>query len=176
MAVNIWGNRVEDSPDWPETEKRMKKVLIDNLLGGTRLTIAERINAVVEARGKLKEALTLRHDAYQQWEKDNAFILDDEADARLACQEAEGKLREMAVETYLKTLDKAVAPGVGIRVLTRLDYDSKVAMDWAVKHSLALALDKKAFEAIAATTTLDFVVAREEPTATIATELKPVNP
>jgi len=34
MAVDIWGNRVEDRPDWPETEKSIKKVLIDMLLAG----------------------------------------------------------------------------------------------------------------------------------------------
>ena len=135
------------------------------------MKIAEQINLVVDARAKLEEALTLRHEAYQQWEEDNAFILDDETNARLACQEAETKLRELALLTYAETGDKTVAPGVGIRVMTKLGYDNQEAMIWAMEHKLALKLDTPAFEKIAKTNPLPFVLITDEIQATIATAL-----
>ena len=80
----------------------------------------------------------------------------------------------MALSTFSETQDKQVAPGVGIRVRTVLNYESKDAMDWAVKHELALKLDPSAFEKIAKTSNLPFVNITEEPTATLATELQAV--
>ena len=135
------------------------------------MTIVEQINAVVDTRARLKESLTKRHESYQQWEADNAIILDDESNARLACQEAETELRELAIQIYADTGSKDVAPGIGIRVMTKLGYDGKVAMEWAMEHKLALKLDSSAFEKIAKTSNLTFVTVTEEPLATIATAL-----
>uniref|UniRef100_A0A6M3KLS2 Uncharacterized protein n=1 Tax=viral metagenome TaxID=1070528 RepID=A0A6M3KLS2_9ZZZZ len=133
--------------------------------------IEEQINAVVEAREKAREANCLRVASYNKWVEANQQLLDNETEAKQICGKEETTLREMAVETYLKTLDKAVAPGVGIRVMTKLDYDAKEAMEWAVKHELALKLDTAKFEKIAKTENIPFVTISEEPTATIAAEL-----
>jgi len=56
--------------------------------------------------------------------------------------------------------------------MTRLNYDDREAMSWALEHKLALKLDTSAFEKIAKTSNLMFVTILEEPSATIATELK----
>jgi len=133
--------------------------------------LKEQINAVVEARAKAREANCLRMAEYNKWAEVNQMLIDNEKSTKCDQDLAEIKLREMAVETYLTTQDKAVAPGVGIRVMSRLDYDAKEAMGWAMEHKLALKLDSSVFEKIAKTSNLPFVTIFEELTATIATEL-----
>jgi len=137
-------------------------------------TLTEQINIVVEVREKAREANCQRVAEYNKWLEANQSLFDKEDESKLACSEAEGKLRVMAIEAYLKTLDKAVAPGVGIRVMTKLDYNADEAMAWAVKHELALKLDTGKFEKIAKTENLPFVTITEEPTATIATDLSKI--
>ena len=139
-----------------------------------QMTFKEQINLVVEAREKAGEAKKARHDAQVAWEESNASLFQAEAVASGECAGAEARLRELALEAYAETKDKQVAPGIGIRVRTILNYESKEAMDWAVKHELALKLDTSAFEKIAKTNKLLFVAITEEPMATIATELKKV--
>lgn len=135
------------------------------------MTINEQINAVVEARGKARELKSQRDTLLEEWNKANQVLFDTLTQAGAEVAEAETKLREMALEVYAETKDKVVAPGIGIRVMSRLGYDSKEAMDWAMEHKLALKLDSSAFEKIAKTSNLPFVTISEEPQATIATEL-----
>lgn len=132
------------------------------------------INEVVKAREWAKEATERRTSEYQKWVEANQSLLDHEKFLKEACLEAEANLRDMALQSYAQTGNKTVAPGVGIRVMTKLNYDAKEAMAWAMEHSLALTLDKKAFEAIAKTTPLGFVVSTEEPIATIAQDLSKI--
>lgn len=136
--------------------------------------LKEQINAVVEARVAVKEATELRASEYQKWLKTNQHLFDFENNAKFDCQEAEATLRNLALETYAVTGDKAVALGIGIRVKTVLNYEDKEAMSWAMEHKLALKLDFSAFEKIAKTSNLMFVTITEEPQATIATELSKV--
>ena len=136
--------------------------------------LKEQINAVVEARAKVKETTECRTSAYQKWIDENQPLLDNESNAKTGCQEAETKLRDLALQSYAKTKEKTVAPGIGIRVMTRLNYESQKAMEWAMEHKLALKLDSSAFEKIAKTSNLPFVTITEEPVATIATELAKV--
>ena len=135
------------------------------------MTITEQINEVVDAREKAREANSLRVASYNGWVEANQSLFDNEKSAKSDQDLAEIKLRELAIQTYTETGDKAVAPGIGIRVLTKLGYDGKEAMDWAVEHKLALKLDTSTFEKIAKTSNLPFVIITEEATATIATEL-----
>ena len=136
--------------------------------------LEKQINLVVEARAKAGEAKTLRLLAFEEWEHKHEGLFLAEKEFGAACAFEESQLREMAVKVFGETGDKQVAPGVGIRVRTVLNYESKDAMEWAVKHELALKLDPSAFEKIAKTSNLSFVTITEEPTATIAAELQKV--
>lgn len=138
------------------------------------MELKEQINVVVVARRLAQEAIALKTEAYQNWVSANQQLLDNEADAKTVCQEAEASLREAALLVYAEVGEKTVAPGIGIRVMTRLNYDSQEAMTWAMEHKLALKLDTSAFEKIAKTSSLPFVNTTEEPQATIATDLKEV--
>ena len=140
----------------------------------TAAILGGQINAVVEAREKAKGATVERTASYEKWLESAKVLIASEDAAKAACQEAEGTLRELALQSYASTGEKAVAPGVGIRVRTILGYLAKDAMAWAMEHKLALKLDSSAFEKIAKTSNLPFVTITEEPQATIATELEKV--
>ncbi len=88
--------------------------------------------------------------------------------------EAEDRLRELTLAIYQETGNKKPCEGVGIREITKLDYDPKEALKWAMSHQIAISLDKKSFEGFAKTTPLDFVKISVEAQATIATDLSKV--
>ena len=135
------------------------------------VSLLDQIKRVAEARQRLEEATNIRIEAYNKWKEDNKLIFDTGETALKTCVEAETLLRELTIKAYNETGSKAPAPGVGIRVTTKLEYDLDVALTWAHAHNMALALDKKAFEKIALASPIDFVTQSEEPIATIATEL-----
>lgn len=85
----------------------------------------------------------------------------------------EYELRQAAEDIFIATGDRKPCPGVEVKDFTELVYDGNKAFEWAKFHEMALALDKKAFEAIAkaAQPPLDFVAIFKLPKATIATDL-----
>ena len=134
--------------------------------------LKEQIRVVVEARQKAQKAQEAKRLAMLEWEKQNEAIIREALFTEQAVKEAEHRLRELTLEVYAQTGNKAPVKGVGIREVTKLEYDAKVAYNWAIEHKMALTLDKKMFEKIAQTTPLDFVTVRKEPIATIATQLE----
>ena len=138
------------------------------------MTIAEKINAVVDAREAVREATAVRMAAYQKWLEENQSLCDAERIARDTCQEAENGLRKEALIVYGETGNKAVAPGVGIRVMQRFDYEHEKASAWAMEHKLSLKLDTASFEKIAKINSLPFVTITAEPQATISQDLSKI--
>jgi len=134
--------------------------------------LQEQIKVVAEARQRLQEATECKTSAYRRWLETNQVLFDNEANVKETCSEAENKLRELTLQAYAETGNKAPAVGVGIRERTILTYDVKIALDWAKAHRMALQLDKKAFEKIAKADPPDFVKITTEPQATIATNLE----
>ena len=133
--------------------------------------ITELINEVVYARKLAQQATELRKSSYQTWVDANQHFIDSEKTACEVCLEAETELRKLAIQLFEANGEKIVAPGVGIRMLTKISYDEKEALEWAMDHKLALKLDGKKFSSLAKDGTIDFVVMSEEPQATIASEL-----
>lgn len=85
---------------------------------------------------------------------------------------AEEELKHLSTNAYdLDRTNKKPAPGVTIKLFTQLGYEPGKAKEWAIEHKMALALDVKAFEAIAKTAPMDFVIVLQVPKATIATDL-----
>jgi len=132
------------------------------------------INAVVEAREKSRLLSDERKSMYDAFIGEHTDFFSEVAQANSDVGEAEDELRKMALQFYSDTGEKQVAQGVGIRVRSVLNYDSKDAFAWALEHKIALKLDGSAFEQIVKTaseTRPSFVTITEEPQATIATEL-----
>lgn len=143
---------------------------------GTMVELEEQINAVVEAREASHLVAEVKKTLYDEWLEHNAEFLDEVVSKAELVTEAEAKLRELTLQAYAETGNKAPAPGVGIRERTVLTYDNKVAFDWAKAHKLALKLDTSAFEKIAKADPPEFVKITTEPQATIASALNNISP
>lgn len=88
--------------------------------------------------------------------------------------QAESELREAALAIFNATGTRKPCPGVEVKDFTELSYRQELALEWAKGHSMALALDKKAFEALVKAGALKdegFVAVTVNPKATIATDL-----
>ena len=136
------------------------------------MELEKQIKVVAVVRGVALVIRDARDKALEEWNNTHRCLLDDltQAGANVAVEEA--ALRELTLKAYAETGIKTPAVGVGIREVTKLAYDNGVALDWAKSHSMALSLDKRAFEKIAKADTPDFVSITTEPQATIATNLK----
>ncbi len=136
--------------------------------------LKEQIKVVAIAREHARKAVVDRNSSYAEWEVENTPILDRVRSTGEAVFESEATLRELTLQAYAETGNKAPAPGVGIREMTILTYDNKVAFDWAKAHKMALKLDTEAFKKIAKADPPDFVKITTEPQATIATHLEEI--
>jgi len=136
--------------------------------------LIEQIKQVAFLRDITSKAKVEKDKLYQRWVESHKDIFDaiDEYSTKLS--DAETKLREMTIQAYQETGNKTPAPGVGIRELTKIEYDPRVALTFATEHKMFLSLDKKTFDAYAKTQNLDFVTITKEPQATIATDLSQV--
>ena len=129
--------------------------------------IKEQIKLVVEARRKSQEMADKKKALYDEFRVTHRELFEDVVVAAEVVSEAEDKLRELTIKAYNETGSKTPAPGVGVREMTTLTYDS-------VELRLQLKLDKTAFEKIAKADKPDFVKVNKEPQATIATDLAEV--
>lgn len=134
--------------------------------------LKEQIKVVVRARAKAQEAIEAKNASYTEWENNNQMLLDAMADTSQLRGDAETALRELTLQAYAQTGNKTPVLGVGIREVTKLEYDTQVAFNWAIEHTMALRLDTSAFEKIAKVSPPDFVKVFQEPQATIATQLE----
>lgn len=107
----------------------------------------------------------------EQFEAENKMLHEgiDILENRIA--ESKDRIRVEALAEYKRTGKKKLPHGLGVRVGKSLQYDKADALHWARSSGLALVLDIKAFEKIAAVTDLDFVAATEEVTVTFPTDL-----
>lgn len=129
----------------------------------------------VQSRRRVLAVLKLQKaESLQRWEIAEEELLANERAFQKAVDEAEAMLRAAALEFYLKTGSKAPCPGVDIRVVTRVDFDPKVALKWAKEHDWALKLDEGEFKKLAVTLPEGQVPARisSEATVTIAQDLE----
>jgi len=118
-------------------------------------------------REKLETLKTKKQIAYEEFLKNNEKLLMDIEESIGQINETTEKIGITALDLYIKTGNKKLDYGVGIRVMKKLEYDETLAFSWAKNHSLALSLDRKAFEKIAKIDPIDFVEIKEVPQVTI---------
>lgn len=129
------------------------------------------LSALLEKRESIIATKEEYERRMKEFELSNAELIKDLSDKRLEVDQLEIDIRAAALQEYKETGKKTLAGGVGIRVVSKMNYADVDALDWAKKHSLALSLDKKTFEAIAKAQPLPFVEYVEVPTATIPKEI-----
>ena len=140
--------------------------------------VAEAVRIVAQARRTLKahaDDLAQRRDDF---ERDNAKLLEQvKTDGELV-DAAESALRSLALDHYKRTKEAKPTPGVEIRVYDVLTVnDPTVALAWAKKSELCLipeSVDMKALLKVAKVTRLPFVTYDAEPRAQISTDLEKV--
>ena len=137
-------------------------------------TIEEQARRVLELRDEERKEGEVIRALQAAFEQSIRPKMDGLAQVRGLREEAETQLRTLALAEYARTGNKQPGPGVAIRITTRLEYEQAAALAWANEHSLALQLDRRAFEAIAKTAPPPFVTTISEPQATIATDLAAV--
>ena len=120
--------------------------------------IEKQINLVVEARAMVEGEKLAYAGAYQKWLNENKTIIDVLEATKVVCEEREATLREMALSIFAETQDKKVAPGIGIREVTKYAYNEAEALKWAIEHELALKLDETKFKNHVKADPPDFVV------------------
>jgi len=135
------------------------------------ISILDQIKLVAGLRLKVKQHSELKTQMLNEWQKANEQLFNEWGMIAHTLNEAETKLRELTIKAYNETGSKNPAPGVGIREITKLEYNPKQAFEWAKEHQIALSLDKKSFESLAKANPIDFVTISTEPQATIATDL-----
>jgi len=133
--------------------------------------LKEQIKVVALVRKASDEADLEKDKAYAEWVEAHTDLINAARVRREVVVAEETKLRELTLQAYAETGNKEPAPGVGIREITKLDYDQKVAYLWGLDHRMALKLDTTAFEKIAKVSPLDFVTIIGEARATIASDL-----
>ena len=136
------------------------------------MTICDAIHLVVEARQCHRTLKTQVQALKQEFAARHVDLFKEETVSKEAVIEAETALRALALVIYQRTGQKTVYPGVKIREVPQLAYDPKCALEWAIEHCIALALDAKAFEKIAKAASLAFVQITVEPQATLATRFE----
>jgi len=127
----------------------------------------ERLQQLREALESIENELA---DSKAIWEEENRDLLNDKEETETELRELDCEIRDTRVAIYDGT-DKSKIFGVGVREYTHLDYDQKVAYDWAVEHNMFLTLAKIPFEKYARYGKLDFVIVKKVVQATIAGDL-----
>ena len=118
-----------------------------------------------DAKAKLKE---LRME-FDEQNKDLVSTIKG-LEENLCCYKDD--LTKEAIDEYNELQVKKLTGGIGIRIGTVLEYDPDLALSWAMEHGLCLALDKKSFETIAKTQSLNFVNYDEKITVTFPKDIK----
>ena len=131
------------------------------------MTLDDAIQTVIAARQQYHTVHTQVQHLREAWTIQHAAVLEEEAIRQQAMRQAEMALRILALDLYLATGNKSLAPGVKVREVTRLHYDPQAALTWAMEHRMALKLDEKTFEQLAKVAKLSFVHMTVEPQATL---------
>uniref|UniRef100_A0A6M3IRJ3 Uncharacterized protein n=1 Tax=viral metagenome TaxID=1070528 RepID=A0A6M3IRJ3_9ZZZZ len=139
--------------------------------------LQDQIKQVARARQEAQRLADERKAMYDAFISEHTDFFAEVVVAATKAGEEESKLRELTLAVYAETGEKKPCEGVGIREVTRLEYDAEQAFKWAKEHGIALKLDTPTFEKIAKTapeTRPAFVKVTTEAQATIATNLTEV--
>ena len=135
------------------------------------MDILEQIKTVAILREQASQLKSRWNEAQETFNITYHDLLEQKGVAENELAEAEVALRELAVKITEETGDKKPAPGVEVKEVQKMDYDDKVALDWAKEHGLALKLDETKFKSIVKADTPDFVTITTEYKAYLSKDL-----
>ena len=119
----------------------------------------------------LEEQLSKKRDEFETM---NKVLIETIEIKRSGQEDIKEVLRVQAEEEFKETNQKKLLGGIGIRILSKLNYSESNAMDWS-KENMPIAiktiLDKKQFETFAKSNDLDFVNKEEKISVTFPKEI-----
>ena len=134
--------------------------------------LQEQIKVVAEAREIARVESAKRIEALTAWQEENKALYTNESVTKGCCELEETKLRDLTLQAYAETGNKAPAKGVSVKIFEVLNYNPDEAKGWAIEHRVALKLDTATFGKIARVDKPSFVTISEEPRAQIAQHLE----
>ena len=169
--------------DAAQAEQEAEQDAIEHSVDEIRTKMAEKLkelSAVREAVESIGKKLQTQREAQrEQWEKEHENEIGALNKGKEELSNVETELRALGLADYAITREKKLLGGLGIRIMKKLEYEPGKAFNWAEKHGIGLALDKRAFESFAKSqendlkkAKLDFVEFKEEPITTIPKEIK----
>jgi hypothetical protein len=144
--------------------------------------IADQVRRVAKLRRQRAEMNTKIEEARAAFFESIKHLTKEAEQLGSECASAEAMLRASTLAHYEQTKEARPAAGVQVKIFTHLEYDREKADKWTRETGLARIperLDETAFKAIAKalidkSTPIDFVVVKQEPKVTIATDLEKV--
>jgi len=127
--------------------------------------------SLADAREKYAELKAVLDAHRTEWEATWAELIDFVDDAKNDVAHLESEIRTAGLAHYAANPDSKKLPhSLGIREVTRLEYDPAAALDWAMDKRMYLKLDTSAFEKVAKVTPVEFVTTITTTTVTIPTD------
>jgi len=138
---------------------------------GELKTMKEMVDELKTQRVELEDAKEEYKSEMIKFDEDHKKLIEKKIELQKSMSDLVINIQTAALKEYKETENKKPYPGIGIRVIPKLEYDEGNAMAWAKKHDLALCLDKRAFENLAKTQPFDFVKIKDNPKVTISANL-----
>jgi len=138
---------------------------MENLL----MELAKKREALSEIRIALQELIKSITES-----KEYKELSEKEKSLKQETTELESSIKDEALFWYRQTGNKKPCDGVGIRVMTRVNYNSEDAIDWCITQlPSALTINEKTFERVIKQLqdVPEFVSIEEYPTTTISSDL-----
>jgi hypothetical protein len=135
--------------------------------------ITQNVRKLAVHRTKLAAHRAEYQAKFAEWEAQNAELIANMRNESQLVESTDLAVRNCAVAYFHgdETRNKKIVPGVEIKMRSSMTYPPADALAWAKETGLALVLDAKTFEKIAASTDIPFVKKHELPQAQIATDL-----
>ena len=132
----------------------------------------EKLNKYVEVTKEFSELKDTLLQKQLLFDLENKSLLEKLVSTKDKINDLTTSIKEDGLIEFQETHLKKLTGGLGVRIMTELEYDEDKAFNWAKEHNLCLELNKKEFKNISKTQKLDFVVRFEKIIITFPKEIK----
>ena len=122
-----------------------------------------KLKVMIEAKEKVDAEIKAKKEAFEETLKAERLIQENYENE---INQLKAELSEKAIKNFEETKSKTFIGGIKVQEAKKLNYDEKIAFDWAKEKQMFLQFDKKGFEKAATSLNLEFV---EETTTLRAT-------
>jgi len=132
------------------------------------------IKKIEELKKQIEESNILKarwNKLQEQFKEANFSLLENIKTSNDNIEHSKDIIKIEALEQYKQTNIKKMYGGIGIRTVTKYNYDKKEALEWSKEHGICLSLDEKQFKQIAKIQNVPFVKMEVLDTVTFPKEI-----